>query len=135
MSAQMIPKKLRKQSISNMIKPSEKNVGPEPAGCILSDQLKTEIKSFVAKEFGAMKEEYELKFDEIHEKLKEKESEVQELKFWVDSQRITFGAALTNTMNRLEFVEEWQEAYSVDGASLAQEKDQQLKEVMTMKDK
>ena len=81
MSAQLIPKKLKQQSILNMIKPSEKNVGPEPAGCILSDQLKTEIKSFVAKEFCAMKEEYELK-------LKEKESEIKKLKTKVEDKRI-----------------------------------------------
>ena len=76
MSAQLIPKKLKQQSILNMIKPSEKNVGPEPAGCTLSDKLKTEIKSFLAEELCAMKEEYELK-------LKEKESEIKKLKIKV----------------------------------------------------
>jgi len=61
MSAQSIPKKMKQQSILNIMKSKkvdEKNVGPEPAGFILSDQLKTELKEFVAKEFCVMKEEY-----------------------------------------------------------------------------
>ena len=62
MSAQSIPKKMKQQSILNIMKSKkvdEKNVGPEPAGFILSDQLKTELKEFVAKELCVMKEEYE----------------------------------------------------------------------------
>ena len=129
MSAQFMPKKLRQQTILNMVKPPEKNVGPEPAGCILSDQLKTEIKSFVAKEFCAMKEEYQLLFDEIHEKLKDKESEIQKLKSKDEDQSRNIGTALMNILKRLEL----QEEKSVDGPSLSPEEVQQLREVITMK--
>ena len=95
MSAQLIPKKLKQQSILNMIKPSEKNVGPEPAGCTLSDKLKTEIKSFLAEELCAMKEEYELK-------LKEKESKIKKLKIKVEDQRIKVSDLTINFGNSVE---------------------------------
>ena len=81
MSAQSIPKKMKQQSILNIMKSKkdEKNVGPERAGFILSDQLKTELKELVAKELCVMKEEYECMFVEVSKKFEEKDSEIQKL--------------------------------------------------------
>ena len=130
MSAQSIPKKMKQQSILNIMKSKkvdEKNVGPEPAGLILSDQLKSEIKEFVAKEFcvmkEAMKEEYEIMFtfEEVFEKLEIKDSEIQELKSRVNQQGKHI-SKLIDTVCEMKQKDPIKDTkLGVDGASLAPE--------------
>ena len=139
MSAQSIPKKMKQQSILNIMKSKkvdEKNVGQEPAGLILSDQLKSEIKEFVAKEFcvmkEAMKEEYEIMFtfEEVFEKLEIKDSEIQELKSRVNQQGKHI-SKLIDTVCEMKQKDPMKDSkLGVDGASLAPEEVEQLKGVI-----
>ena len=131
MSAQSIPKKMKQQSILNIMKSKkvdEKNVGPEPAGFILSDQLKTELKEFVAKELCVMKEDYECMFDEVYTKLGEKDSEIQELDSRVKQQMKHISRLSTSLFNMT--MKHYDTKSGVNGASLAPDEVQQLKGVI-----
>ena len=122
---------MKQQSILNIMKSKkvdEKNVGPEPAGLILSDPLKTEMKEFVAKEFCAMKEEYECMFFEVSKKLEEKDSEIQKLDSRVKQQLKHISRLSTDLWNMT--MKQYDTKSGVNGASLAPDEVQQLKGVI-----